>query len=282
MKTTEIICIAIMALLFGVAVQAPCLSQQQSEKRNQAIDEDSKGTQRQSQQRSPQEPRQSNLSPLPSIQAKPKPLIKNPPQNDQRIDRGQQERTLQPQPPPDKQRDQSGPNRPKQPDMRNQNSQHPQNFDQNRPGQRFDRQHERQRGDNRDGRDDKRPEYHQDHGRDHHTDWQARRARDWRSDHRTWAQRGGYRGYRIPGYRFSQFFGPRHFFRIYDMPVLVFSGYPRFLYGGYWFSLIDPWPEYWADDWYETDDVYIEYGGDGYYLFNRRYPGVGIAVSISM
>lgn len=31
-----------------------------------------------------------------------------------------------------------------------------------------------------------------------------------------------------------------------------------------------------------TDDVYIECGGDGYYLFNRRYPGVGIAVSISM
>jgi hypothetical protein len=66
------------------------------------------------------------------------------------------------------------------------------------------------------------------------------------------------------------------------LPVLIFSGYPSFLYRGYWFRLVDPWPEYWAEDWYETDDVYIAYAGDGYYLFNRRYPNMGIAVSISM
>ena len=127
-----------------------------------------------------------------------------------------------------------------------------------------------------------RPGYHQDNGRDHHNDWQGNRARDWRSDHRTWEQRGGYHGYRIPELRIGRFFGPGHFFRIHDLPVMVLGGYPRFLYRGYWFSLVDPWPEYWADDWYETDDVYIVDGGDGYYLFNRRYPGEGIAVSVSM
>jgi hypothetical protein len=59
------------------------------------------------------------------------------------------------------------------------------------------------------------------------------------------------------------------------------GGYPRFQYGGYWFSLVDPWPEYWGNDWYDNDDVYVAYVDNGYYLFNRRYPGAGIAISIS-
>lgn len=223
MKAIGISCTAILALLFGVAVQAACLPPQQSEKKDRARDEQSKGTQ-----------------------------------------------------------PQSGANRPQQPDTRNQNSGHPQDFDKNRSRLPFDQQHGRRDGDNRDGRDQERPGYHQNNRHDHPNDWQGRRARDWRSDHRTWEQRGGYHGYRIPEYRFGQYFGPRHFFRIHDLPVLVFGGYPRFLYGGYWFSLVDPWPEYWADDWYETDDVYIVYAGDGYYLFNRRYPRVGIAVRVSM
>ena len=42
-------------------------------------------------------------------------------------------------------------------------------------------------------------------------------------------------------------------------------------------------PENWGGRWYETDDVYLAYQGDGYYLFNRRYPGpLGIAVSVSL
>jgi len=60
------------------------------------------------------------------------------------------------------------------------------------------------------------------------------------------------------------------------------GGYPRFQYNGYWFSLVDPWPEYWANDWYQTDDVYLTYVDNGYYLFNRRHPNVGIAISISI
>jgi hypothetical protein len=42
---------------------------------------------------------------------------------------------------------------------------------------------------------------------------------------------------------------------------------------GFWFSLVDLWPEYWSDNWYENDDVYVDYAGDGYYLYNRSYPG---------
>jgi hypothetical protein len=40
-------------------------------------------------------------------------------------------------------------------------------------------------------------------------------------------------------------------------------------------------PDYWAENWYETDDVYVDYVGDGYYLFDTRYPGVAIAVNVS-
>jgi hypothetical protein len=45
--------------------------------------------------------------------------------------------------------------------------------------------------------------------------------------------------------------------------------------------VIDPWPGSWANDWYDTDDVYVTYVDNGYYLFNQRYPSIGIAVSIS-
>ncbi len=112
--------------------------------------------------------------------------------------------------------------------------------------------------------------------------WQQHRAQSWQSDHRNWQQRGGYHGYRIPDDRFRGYFGPAHGFRIYGLPFLVVGGYPRFQYGGYWFSPVDPWPEYWANNWYDTDDVYVTYADNGYYLFNRRYPNVGIAISISM
>jgi hypothetical protein len=112
--------------------------------------------------------------------------------------------------------------------------------------------------------------------------WQQHRSERWESDHRTWQQRGGYAGYRIPEQSFHSYFGPDHGFRIYGRPFLVVGGFPRFRYRGYWVSLVDPWPEYWADNWYDTDDVYISYVDNGYYLFNRRHPSVGIAISISL
>ena len=57
------------------------------------------------------------------------------------------------------------------------------------------------------------------------------------------------------------------------------GGRQRFQYGGYWFGLVDPWPEYWSNDWYDSDDVYVDYYEDGYYLYNRRYPGDRISIS---
>lgn len=112
--------------------------------------------------------------------------------------------------------------------------------------------------------------------------WQQHRAQNWQSEHRTWQQRGGYSGYRIPDDRFRGKFGRDHAFRIQGLPFMVVGGYPRFQYGGYWLSVVDPWPADWADGWYDSDDVFVDYVGNGYYLYNRSHPGAGIAVSISM
>jgi hypothetical protein len=109
--------------------------------------------------------------------------------------------------------------------------------------------------------------------------WQGDRAHNWKSEHRTWQQRGGYNGYRVPDARFRAYYGQDHRFRMYSLPVMFVGGHRRFQYGGFLLGLIDPWPEYWSSDWYDSDDVYVDYYGDGYYLYNRRYPGDRIAIS---
>jgi hypothetical protein len=44
--------------------------------------------------------------------------------------------------------------------------------------------------------------------------------------------------------------------------------------------MLDPWPPEWSDNWYSTDDVYVDWDYDGYYLFNRRFPGEAIALAV--
>jgi hypothetical protein len=107
------------------------------------------------------------------------------------------------------------------------------------------------------------------------------RARSWDNDHHSWGQRGGYNGYRVPDDRFRLYFGSNHLFRISRLPMVFVGGYPRFQYDGYSVTFMDPWPETWPPTWYETDDVYIDYTDDGYYMYDRMHPGIGIAVSIS-
>ena len=85
----------------------------------------------------------------------------------------------------------------------------------------------------------------------------------------------------MPDDRYRGYFGFSHRFRIVGLPFMVVDGYPRFQYQGYWISAVDPWPEYWGNDWYDNDDVYVTYEDNGYYLYNRRYPQQGIAINIS-
>jgi hypothetical protein len=95
-----------------------------------------------------------------------------------------------------------------------------------------------------------------------HATWRQSRSQNWASDHRTWAQRGGYGGYMIPQDRFGLYFGSQHFFRLGALPAM-YMGYPRFSYGGFSFLMVDPWPGDWAENWYSTDEVYVDYN-DGY------------------
>jgi hypothetical protein len=103
--------------------------------------------------------------------------------------------------------------------------------------------------------------------------WQGHRASNFDSEHRSWQQRGGYNGFRIPAVYFSSYYGPSHYFRVYSLPFMEFGGNPRFQFGGYWFTALDPYPDYWGADWYQTDDIYVDYTNDGYYLYDRSYPG---------
>lgn len=112
--------------------------------------------------------------------------------------------------------------------------------------------------------------------------WPERRANHYQYEHHTWQQRGGYHGFRVPDEYFHDHYGNAHSFRIYGLPFVYEAGNPRFQYEGYWFTLMDPYPENWEISWYRNDDVYVDYQNDGYYLFNRRYPGhSGIALNIS-
>jgi len=131
------------------------------------------------------------------------------------------------------------------------------------------------------GRGNDRRQYSTQQQRVQRSAWQQHRSQNWQSDHRNWQQRGGYRGYRVPEYRYRGYFGPSHGFRIGGLPFLVVGGYPRFQYQGYWISAVDPWPSGWGDDWYDNDDVYVSYEDNGYYMYNRSYPGQGIAINIT-
>jgi hypothetical protein len=113
-----------------------------------------------------------------------------------------------------------------------------------------------------------------------HSTWQQDRSQHWDSDHRTWAQRGGYGGYYIPEAQFDLDFGIGHGFRMHGFPS-IYMGYPRFAYGGFSFLLVDPYPESWAANWYDTDDLYIGYD-NGYYLYDRRYPNMGLAITVAL
>jgi len=107
------------------------------------------------------------------------------------------------------------------------------------------------------------------------------RADSWNDNHRSWGQRGGYSGYHVPDDRFRRYFGSDNYFRIYGLPLVFVGGDPRFQYDGYWVTFVDEWPETWPETWYQTDDVYVDYSDDGYYVYNRTRPGPGIAVTIA-
>jgi len=242
---------AALFLLFGTIV--PAYAQHDQEKEKQSKPE----TQQRPQQPRPQQPQQQRAQQPKPQQPQQQRAQQTKPQQPQQ----QRAQQTKPQEPQQQRAQQTRQQRPQQQEARQQQQQ-PQRTRQQAVAW------QQQRG------------WQQQGGWQGHSTWQQDRAERWDSDHRTWAQRGGYGGYYIPEDRFSLYFGSRHGFRMHGLPT-IYMGYPRFSYGGFSFLLVDPWPESWQADWYDTDDLYIGYD-NGYYLYDRRHPGMGLAITVAL
>jgi hypothetical protein len=79
---------------------------------------------------------------------------------------------------------------------------------------------------------------------------------------------------RIPADRYKANFGREHTFRVSQNDFR--SG--RFQYGGYWFGFGGAWPS----NWLYTQDVYVIEINGVYYLCNPMYPGVNLAINVTL
>jgi len=263
MKVIGITSAAVLLLLLSIAAPAYAQQDQQGEKQR----EPEKQAQPENKQQPPKaEQRQQEQNKQQEQHAQ---------QQQQGQNKQQEQHAQQQQQEQNKQQEQHA-----QQQQQEQNKQQEQHAQQQRQEQQNQNKQQEQHAQQQRGNE--HPQRSQEQQRVQRSAWQEHRSQHWDSDHRNWQQRGGYNGYRIPDDRFRGDFGRDHGFRINGLPFMVVEGYPRFQYSGYWFSLVDPWPEYWGDDWYDNDDVYVVYMDNGYYLFNNRYPNVGIAISITM
>jgi len=280
MKRVGIISTAVLSLLIGVAVPALALHEQQGEKQDHAKPQSVKREQAKHEAQHAKAQHQSAEKRQPAEHAhhQPSPESKHPQHaQEQKAPMHEQTRTS-----PEHARKQHSTTHEQHAAQHAQKEQRTEPHKQQahaQSDQKSERgRHPSERAQKRDEPGRRTPEQH----RVQHAAWHEHGSHNWEADHRSWQQRGGYHGYRIPDDRFRGYFGQDHGFRISGLPFLVVGGFPRFQYQGYWFTEVDPWPEYWGDNWYDNDDVYVNYVDNGYYLYNRRYPNVGIAINVSM
>jgi hypothetical protein len=81
-------------------------------------------------------------------------------------------------------------------------------------------------------------------------------------------------GGRIPDDRYRANFGREHSFRVSEGDYRNH----RFQYGGYWFGFAGAWPS----NWLYTQDVYVIDIDGVYYLCNPVYPGVNVALNVTL
>lgn len=79
---------------------------------------------------------------------------------------------------------------------------------------------------------------------------------------------------RIPADRYKANFGREHSFRVTENDYRNH----RFQYGGYWFGFASVWPS----NWLYTQDVYVVEINGVYYLCNASYPGVNLALTVTL
>ena len=74
---------------------------------------------------------------------------------------------------------------------------------------------------------------------------------------------------------FHAHFGREH--RFAPGRIQVYEGRPQFTYTGYVFELLNPWPSDWA---YDTDDYYVDYFDDEYWLCSFSHPEIRLELII--
>jgi hypothetical protein len=135
-------------------------------------------------------------------------------------------------------------------------------------------QHDHDDKDKKHDRDDDRGPGN--HGKGHAYGHEKHQERDWHHERDAhyvrYEQHEGH--HRIPEEHFRAHFGREHRFVI-ERPVIV-AGHPRFQYDGYWFAIARPLPP----GWRYTDQVYVDYVDNNYYVCSPVHPGVRISINI--
>jgi hypothetical protein len=82
----------------------------------------------------------------------------------------------------------------------------------------------------------------------------------------------------IPDAKFKSNFGQQHKFTVNQVVTerTVVAGQTQFVYSGYTFVIMDPWPTEWA----YTDSCYIDYTNDEYVLVDLLHPGIFITLFV--
>jgi hypothetical protein len=86
-------------------------------------------------------------------------------------------------------------------------------------------------------------------------------------------------GKKIPDKDLKAHFGQSHKFAVKQVitTTRIVPNQTRFVYSGYSFVFVDPWPMGWGFD----DDCYIDYVDGGYYIFDPFHPGIRVALMIA-
>jgi len=84
---------------------------------------------------------------------------------------------------------------------------------------------------------------------------------------------------RIPDKDLKAHFGQSHKFAVKQVitTTRIVPNQTRFVYSGYSFIFVDPWPMGWGFD----DDCYIDFVDGGYYIFDPMHPGMRVTLMIA-
>jgi hypothetical protein len=82
----------------------------------------------------------------------------------------------------------------------------------------------------------------------------------------------------IPDPQFKANFGRPHTFTVNRVitTTRVIPNQTQFVFAGYTFVFLDPWPA----DWLFTDDCFIDFVDDQYFLFDVLHPGIRVALFV--